>query len=222
MSCDERLLHGIALFADLPTPVLTALAQVANERSCAPGELIILAGDPCETVYFVKEGAVRVFRDSSTGRQQVLTQVPAGQPFNLVPALRANGATNHASVEAIPATRLLTITSHDLRQLIRLYPALGLALLQDLAAKLDHLTDLVETIALRSVRGRLVRFLLDNAEQDQVRRRWTQDEIAAQLGTVRDMVGRGLRTLADAGLIQLDRERILLLDRAGLAAESDA
>jgi CRP/FNR family transcriptional regulator len=78
----------------------------------------------------------------------------------------------------------------------------------------------VEDLSLRSVRGRLARFLLERAEEGEVEREWTQDEIAARLGTVRDVVGRNLRALADAGLIEIRRQRIVLLDREGLEAET--
>lgn len=188
-------------------------------RPCEAGELLLVGGEPCEAAFFVLEGAVRVFRDAPSGRQQILTKIVPGQPFNLVPALRSHG-TNHASVQAIERSRLLRIGGAELLGLVKRYPDLGLALLGDLADKLDHLTNLVETIALRSVRGRLARFLLDHAESGQVPRRWTLDDIAAQLGTVRDMVGRALRGLSDASLIDLNRERIVLLDRPGLEVES--
>jgi CRP-like cAMP-binding protein len=98
-------------------------------------------------------------------------------------------------------------------------PELALALLQDFAERLDHLTNLVEDLALRTVRGRLARFLLEHAK-DGVARHWTQDGIATHLGTVRDMVGRTLRAFADAGLVRMDRQRIVLLDREGLEAEA--
>ena len=219
MSCDERLLLSIPLLAGLPAHVRTSLAEVMSVRSCVAGELLLVGGEPCQAVYFVLEGAVRVFRDAPSGRQQILTKIVAGQPFNLVPALRAHGA-NHASVQAIMPSRLLRIGSEQLLLLVKRHPDLGLVLLGDLADKLDHLTNLVETISLRSVRGRLARFLLDHAESGQVARRWTLEDIAAQLGTVRDMAGRALRGLSDAGLIDLNRERIVLLDRSGLEIES--
>jgi len=103
-----------------------------------------------------------------------------------------------------------------------------LALLQDFADRLDHLTILVEDLSLRTVRGRLARFLLEHASTElggtvgegEVARRWTQDEIAAHLGTVRDTVGRTLRAFVDAGLVRMDRQRIVLLDREGLEAEA--
>lgn len=219
MPCDARLFQSIPLLASLPEHVRDAMARAMSVRPCAAGELLLVGGEPCEAAYFVLEGAARAFRDAPSGRQQTLTRIVAGQPFNLVPALRARG-TNHASVQTMVPSRLLRISSNDLRELIKRFPDLGLALLGDLADKLDHLTNLVETIALRSVRGRLARFLLDHAESGQVPRRWTLDDIAAQLGTVRDMVGRSLRGLADAGLIDLNRERIVLLDRSGLELES--
>jgi CRP/FNR family transcriptional regulator len=50
--------------------------------------------------------------------------------------------------------------------------------------------------------------------------RWTQEEIAAQIGTVREVVARTLRAFADAGLLRMERHRIVLLDRAGLEAEA--
>ncbi|MBE9471465.1 MAG: winged helix-turn-helix domain-containing protein, partial [Chloroflexi bacterium] len=59
------------------------------------------------------------------------------------------------------------------------------------------------------------------AEADAVTQRWTQGEIAVHLGTVRDMVGRTLRAFADAGLIQMNRQRLVLLDREGLEAEAE-
>ncbi|MBM4430728.1 MAG: winged helix-turn-helix domain-containing protein, partial [Chloroflexi bacterium] len=85
----------------------------------------------------------------------------------------------------------------------------------------DHLTDLVEDLSLRTVRARLARFLLEHAEEQEVPRRWTQDEMAARLGTVRDMIGRTLKAFADAGLLRMDRQRIVLLDRQGLQTEAD-
>jgi CRP/FNR family transcriptional regulator len=96
-----------------------------------------------------------------------------------------------------------------------------LAILEDFAARLDHLTNLVEDLSLRTVRGRLARFLLAQGESGSVTRRWTQGEIAARLGTVRDVVGRTLRAFADAGLVRMDRQRIVLTDREGLEVEAE-
>jgi len=81
-----------------------------------------------------------------------------------------------------------------------------------------HLIRMVEDLSLRSVEVRLTRFLLEQAEGEAVRRRrWaTQAEMAAQLGTVPDVVNRALRKLVEEGLIRVERRQIHILDQDGL------
>lgn len=213
------LLRRTALFAGLSDDALARVASAAVRRTFAPGETVIIEGDPCQAAYVVGEGQVRVYRMSAGGRQQVLAQLGPGQAFNTVPPFQPQGV-NHASVEALTPLVLYAIPVDDLRRLVRECPELALAILQDFADRLDHLTDLVEDLGLRTVRGRLARFLLEHAEAGAVTRRWTQEEIAGHLGTVRDMVGRALRAFVDAGLIAMERQRIVLLDRPGLEDEA--
>ncbi len=220
METKPAALRQITLFATLSDETLQRIARVAVPRSCAPGAMIILEGEPCRAAYFITAGQARAYRNSPSGREQVLMQLGAGQAFNLVPLFNTEGL-NHASVQAITPVSLEVISRDDLQQLVRESPELALELLHDLARRLDHLTDLVESLSLRTVRGRLARFLLDHAEETTVSRRWTQDEIAARLGTVRDMVGRTLRAFADAGLLRMERDHIVLLDRAGLEGEAE-
>jgi CRP/FNR family transcriptional regulator len=207
------------LLADLPERALACLADVAIRRTYAPDETIFLAGEPRQTVYFIAEGRVRVYRLSMEGRKQVLTLLNPGQAFNTVPPFLPD-TTSPSSAEAATAATLYAVTQRDFLHLMRSCPDLAMVILQDFARRLAHLTDLVEDLSLHTVRGRLARFLLDQATGDAVVRRWTQDEVAERLGTVRDVIGRSLRAFADAGLIRVERGRIVLLDRAGLEEEA--
>jgi CRP/FNR family cyclic AMP-dependent transcriptional regulator len=219
MASVAQALQRIPLLADLSAGALARVADVARARAYGPGETIIFEGDPCQAAYFVAEGQVRVYRLSSAGREQVLARLGPGQAFNTVPPFQPDGV-NHATVEALTPATVYVISAADLRRLVGECPELALALLQDFAGRLDHLTDLVEDLSLRTVRGRLARFLLEHVGEGSAARRWTQDEIAAHLGTVRDMVGRTLRAFVDAGLVRMDRQRIVLLDREGLEVEA--
>jgi CRP/FNR family transcriptional regulator len=213
-----QALRHIPFFADFSDETLTRVARAAIRRAYAPGETIIVEGDPCQAAYFIIQGQVRVYRLSLGGREQVLARLGPGQTFNTVPLFQARGV-NHATVQALGPVILYAITGDDLRQLVGACPDLALALLKDFATRLDHLTNLVEDLSLRTVRGRLARFLLEHVETGQPPQRWTQEEIATYLGTVRDMVGRALRAFADADLVRIERQRIVLLDREGLEAE---
>lgn len=219
MESTAQALRRIPIFAALSDDALARVAGVAHARAYEPGEIVIFEGDPCRAAYFIAEGEVRVYRLSPSGREQVLARLGPSQAFNTVPPFHPGGV-NHATVEALTPTTAYVVSTDDLRRLVGECPELALALLQDFADRLDHLTNLVEDLSLRTVRGRLARFLLEHADEGGVARRWTQDEVAVHLGTVRDMVGRALRAFADAGLVRMDRQRIVLLDREGLEAEA--
>lgn len=212
-------LRNIQLFAALSESALACIAEVVTSRTYPAETLIVVEGEPCEAAYFVVEGNVEVYRMSFQGRQQVLARLGPGQAFNTVPLFQADGC-NHASAISRTDVTLYALRKQDFPRALRDCPDLALVILQDFADRLAHLTDLVEDLALRSVRGRLARFLLQQADGSAVTQKWTQDEMAAYLGTVRDMIGRSLRALTDARMIRIDRGRIVLLDRAALEAEA--
>lgn len=229
METTVQSLRRISLFASLSGETLARVANVAIRRTYAPGETIIFEGDPCQAAYFVAEGQVRVYRLSPAGREQVLVRLGPGQAFNTVPPFKPSAhSVNHATVEPLTPVTLYAITCKDFHRLVGECPEVALTLLRDFAGRLDHLTNLVEDLSLRTVRGRLAHFLLEHAsteisgtaEAGAVTQRWTQEEIAAHLGTVRDMVGRTLRAFTDAGLVRMERQRIMLLNREGLEAEA--
>ncbi|NMC53368.1 MAG: Crp/Fnr family transcriptional regulator [Chloroflexi bacterium] len=209
------------LFSGLSEAAIDSLARSALQREYCADQIVQMEGDPCRWVAFVQSGAARVYRLTLSGREQVLANVGPGMHFNSVPALEENGRLR-ASVRALTALTLLLIPVEDYHRLLQAHPDLAMAVLRDFARRLDHLTDLVEDLSLRSVRGRLARFLLEQADSGEVSAQWTQDEIAAHLGTVRDVIGRTLRGFMDAGLVRREGAKLLLLDRARLEEEAES
>jgi len=213
-------LERVPSFLHLPQPVMALIERAAVRRTVNAGEVVIIEGLACVGAYFVVSGEMAVVRTSPGGREQVLALLSPGQAFNTVPPFLPNGR-NHATVRAVTDAELYAIPCPAFRRLVGANPELALCLLGDFAERLDHLTDLVEGLSLRSVRGRVARFLLDRADGSTLQGRFTQDEIAAQVGTVRDMVGRALRSFADEGLLRMERHHILLFDRQGLESEAE-
>ncbi len=83
------------------------------------------------------------------------------------------------------------------------------------------MSDTVEDLALHTVRARLARFLLSRKSNGaHPAQHWTQEEIAAHIGTVRDVVGRTLRSFAQQDLIRRERGRLVVIDRPGLEHEA--
>lgn len=214
-----EFLHGLPLFQRLDESAVMEISRLAQRRSYASGELIGLEGEPCDIVYFVAQGWVKVYKLSLEGREQVLTRLGPGDSLYLVPAF--DGGPNPASAEALTEATLYAFRREDFLWILRHHPQVTLTVLRDLAAKLRHLTVLVEDLSLRTVEGRLAKLLLNLAAEGNVApRRMTQQEMAAQLGTVREVVGRALVELERNGLIRKERHRIVIVDRIGLEAKA--
>jgi CRP/FNR family transcriptional regulator len=219
-SSRQALLRGLPYFASLPDTLLAELARAAVGRRYARGQVIFVEGEPCSGLHLVIEGEARIYKLSPQGREQVLQQVGPGRTFNEVAVW--DGGPNPASAMAASDAVILVISREAVRRLALERPEVAWALLESIAARTRHLVTMVEDLALRSVKGRVARLLLaeteDSADAGELRRDQmvTQAEMAARLGTVREMVGRALRDLADEGLIAFDRRRIVILDREKL------
>jgi CRP-like cAMP-binding protein len=225
-TCSEpELLRRAPYFAGLGDDVLAALAAVTIQRQIARGQLIFMEGEPCAGLYIVAAGEVKVFKLSPQGREQVIRQLGPGSTFNEVPVL--DGGPNPASTAAVTDATVCVISRADIKRLAQAYPTLAWALVETTARHARHLVMMVEDLSLRSVKARLARLLLAEAQRstatDEIDRSQmiTQAEMAARLGTVREMIGRVLSDLADDGLIVFDRHRIMIKDREALTAVAD-
>jgi len=209
----------------LPDDLLGELAAAMVERRVTRGQVIFTEGEPCAGFHVVSQGEVRIYKLSSQGREQVLQQSGSGDTFNEVAVW--DGGPNPASAMAATDAVIWVIPRESMHRLALARPELAWTLLESIAQRTRHLVRMVEDLALRSVKSRVARLLLAEAERSadetELRRDQmvTQAEMAARLGTVREMIGRALRDLAEAGLIEFDRHRIVIVDREGLIEIGD-
>ena len=216
------LLRKVSFCADLPDAAVTALAAIAVPLQRPAGAFIQLEGDPAQAMYVVAQGRVKIARIGSNGREQVLNVIPAGGHFNTVPIF--DGGACPANAQALTDVTLLALPCDPMRRVVEQHPPLALALLKEFTGRLRHLVNLVDELALQTVQGRLAGMLLEQAaaaERGEPAAPLTQAEMAARLGTVREMVGRTLKSFEALGLIRLDRGQITILDRVGLAAQRE-
>jgi CRP/FNR family transcriptional regulator len=222
MTTIRRLLAQVRFLRTASPAAVDALAAAAVCLRYAEGATIFLEGDPTAGLFVVEQGIVKISRVSLEGREFIMHLNEPGDTFNDVSTL--DGGPNPANAVAHTDAVLWRIGRSDIQHLAFVYPDLAWALIEDLAARARVAVGLVHDLAMRSVRGRLARLLLEEAEHTQsgiVERLLTQEQMAARLGTVREMVGRTLRGLANDGLIQFDRHRIVILDPQRLAEEAE-
>ena len=216
------LWQAVPYLAHLPSPIIAALANVAAPRHYQAGAVIFTAGDPDNALYMVEHGKVKICRYSKEGREQTLNLFGPGDTFNDVAAL--DGGPSPATALAFNDATLWRVARAELQALATRHPTLAWALIESIARRTRYLVGLVQDLSLRSVKSRLAKLLLEQAKgvpQEAVTRMLTQEELASRLGTVREVVGRALRTLVNAGIIEFDRHQIVILDLERLAEEAE-
>lgn len=222
MLSDSSILRQVGFCAGLPDNVLHDLEAIVVPLRKAAGTSLQIEGEPAEAMYIVAAGRVKISRVASSGREQVLTVIEPGGHFNSV-AIFDDGPCP-ANADALTDVALLVLPRAAMLELLDAHPQLMRALLKEFATRLRQLVNLVDTLALHTVQGRLAGLLLDQAEAAARGERvapLTQAEMAARLGTVREMIGRTLKGFEAQGLIRLDRGAIVVLDWQGLAQQRD-
>jgi len=219
----EDLLQSVAYLSGLSASVVEELANAAIGRTYTAGQTIFWEGEPALGLYIVAEGLVKICRHSTEGREHILHLLGQGETFNDVAAM--DSGPNPATAIAHTDAEIYVIPRAELRAIVARHAELAWALIESMARRARYLVTMVEDLSMRSVKGRLARLLLEQAatnETDAVPRFLTQEEMASRLGTVREMVGRALRSLAAEGAIEFDRHRIVILDAERLTEEAAA
>jgi CRP/FNR family transcriptional regulator, cyclic AMP receptor protein len=220
MPKETAQINQIRGFSTLNSETQLAISRRSFFRELPSGHTLVLEGIPAESCYFLLEGEVRVLRMNPEGRVQVLARFEKGDPINVISLLTPD-KVNRATIETLTPVRLLVLSAVDFDALINRYPDFSKLLLEHFAQRLSKIIDLAADLSLYAVRARLARFLIELADLTPSPSGWTQDEIAAHIGTVRDVVGRLLRDFESADLIQRQRGQIILLDRENLLAVAE-
>lgn len=159
---DARFLGAIPYFRGLPPEELARIGSWCQTRELASGEIVLLEGAPADALYVVRRGSIRVFKTSPMGKEQVLIVVGPGETFNDVPVF--DGGPNPAGAQAAePGARVCVLPAARVLRLMATNPQVAANIIRVLAARLRHLTTLVEDLSFRTILHRLARLLLEEA-----------------------------------------------------------
>lgn len=213
-----KRLHAFEFLRGLDEAALYRLAESARWKVFPPDAVVFWEGENESNLYFLQYGSLKVLKSSPDGREQVLRFINAGEVFNEVGALAKR--PNPATAIALEESGVWLIPCFALDQIVIEHPQVAIQIIENMADKIIGLVTLAADLSLKTVEARFAKLLLDQAEGDMIeRRRWNnQTELASRLGTVPDVLSRVIRELTKAGLIEMDKQHIRILDRAGLSA----
>ena len=192
------LLHKNEYFEGLDEGLLEQVAMYMQLREYERGETLFWESDPCAGLHIIEQGFVKLYRLSPQGRQYIVRVLQEGDTCNEVPTF--DGGTNPVNVEALETTRVWVIHPGILGTLLEKHPEFAQKVIDNLAKNLRGLVRMVSEMAFYQVTHRLA-----------------QEQLAARLGTVREVVARSLKELERSGAIQLDKRHIAISDPDVLA-----
>ena len=215
MSIQLEYLKNILYFSGVSLVELESISKIIFEKTADRGEMVLLEGEPAENLYFVASGVVKVFKTSVEGKEQILSIVRPGESFNDVSIF--DGEPNPVSAQAMGPVLLYGIKKNEMETIVQKHPQIAMNVIKVLVKRVRHLLSLVEDLSFKHVIGRVAKILVEHVGGEISRgRRLTQQEMAAMAGTAREVVGRSLKELEEAGAIKLDRHRIIITDKEAL------
>ena len=226
---DERidlagLLGKTALLSDLSQPELDTLATRTVRKLFNTGELLFSEGEPCNGLHIIARGKVRIFKTSINGREQVLAVNMPGESVAELPVF--DGGPFPASAVATEETEIAYISRRDFQAYCMDHPEVALKVLKVVGARLRRLVGIIEELSFTTVRQRLISALLKLAESEGISSSRgvefqlpaSHQELANQLGTVRELISRNLMRLQAEGLLDVDARQIVVKNMKGLSA----
>ncbi|MGE5112722.1 MAG: Crp/Fnr family transcriptional regulator [Acidobacteriaceae bacterium] len=217
-------LRRVPIFSGLDDTQVEFLVARTVERKVGANELLFSEGDPCAGLFVVQSGNVRIFKSAASGREQVLAIEGPGSSIAELPVF--DGGNYPASAQALNESSILFVSKQAFQSLCLQHPEVALKVLKVVGSRLRRLVGIIEELSFTTVRHRLVALLLRMAKAEGKTSgavdfvlTANNQELAAQLGTVRELVSRNLSRLQSEGLIAMDGRNINVPKLEKLAAE---
>jgi len=214
----ENLLRVNTVFNCLSPADLAELAQLSSSRSFQKDERVILYGEVWPYLFLVGEGSMDAVKESLEGRNLLVTNFPKGNIFWGLAFFQDN-APMPVTLQAHEASHLYLWHRDMVMPILTRNGLAAWELCRLMAVRMQYASGILEGLAFQSVAGRLARLLLENFETAgdvSISRHLTLDEMAARVGSTREIVCRALYGLADKNLIEVKRTEFVLKDRDGL------
>jgi CRP-like cAMP-binding protein len=204
-------LRQTALFSSLSDEQLAQVALVAHERPLEPNEILFLEGAPAEHLFVVMTGVIRAYRMNKRGREQIIHVERAGATLAEIPVF--DDGPYPASAASEEASIVLSIGKSDFKELCLKEPAVLWSALKILAGQLRRHAELVNSLSLQEVSSRLARLLLNEVRATGERSgagvrfevKLSNQQLAARIGSVREVVSRTLNRFAADGIIKIEK-----------------
>ena len=202
----------------MTTPALTNYVDRGQRVDAPDGQCLFRPGDEGRAFLIVLEGSVRVEQTNSAGRTVVLYRVEAGDSCVLTTTCLLLGRPYSGYGYAEGAVAAIAISAAQFRQLLATDPQFQELVFRGFANRVGELTDVIDDLLLHRTDARLAKWLAKQKDQAVHK---TQQALAQELGTAREVVSRTLKSFERQGMFKLERGAVFILNREGLMRHAE-
>ena len=209
------VLKSVPLFSAFTEQQLVTLLNYVQHRSYPRNVFVIQAGDETDSLYVILSGKVKVLIPDDQGHEVILSVMGSHDFFGEMGIL--DDQPRSASVSTLEPCEMLRLSKAGFINCLKENSDVAMLVIRNLVKRLREADRKIESLALIDVSGRVVRLLVDMAEEIDgklmVPRTPPKQEIARMIGASREMVSRVIKELQDKGLIRAERRSMVILDR---------
>lgn len=211
---DQHVFARFPQLADLPAALEKDVLEQLQPLDVPAGTLMFDAGSPCQALPLILEGHIKVSKRGENGREIRLYSVNPGELCIVTVGCLLGGSPYAATGVAESPLQALTMPRALFLQLVHEHPAFRIWVFRLFTERISGLMQLVEEVAFHKLDQRLAAWLLHHAPEAMR----SHQAIADELGSVREIISRLLRQFEAQGWVRLGRERVEILDPAGLGS----
>jgi CRP-like cAMP-binding protein len=210
-------LSGVDLFRDLSERDMAELDRLTTITAVPRGRVFYEPEDVGQVLFLIRKGRVQIYRISPEGKKLVIATLEPGTAFGEMAFI---GQGMHSSfAEALEDCVLCIMSRADVEHMLLTRPKVALRIFEVLGRRLREAESRLQEIAFKGIPARLASLLLQLADEQgsDAITGLTHQNLGEQIGTYRETTTQTLNLFKNAGLIDISRKRILILDREGLA-----
>ncbi|MDY0131433.1 MAG: Crp/Fnr family transcriptional regulator [Desulforegulaceae bacterium] len=211
----EKTLKITLMFKSLSNEQIQKLLKICTLKSYDPNQMIFFDNDPANGLYLIKTGKVKIFKMSEEGKEQIFHIFSRGEPFGEAAVFADTGFP--ANAQTISKSEIIYIPKKELLEIFKKDPSTAMNMLAVLSLRLKEFTRLVEDLTLKELPERLASYILiqekAQGKKNKIILEFSKGQLSKVLGTTQETLSRTLGRFSKAGLIEVDKRKIKVLDK---------
>ncbi|ADL50956.1 Crp/Fnr family transcriptional regulator [Clostridium cellulovorans] len=219
----ELCASKVPIFENLNDEELREIVDTINHREYIKGEVIFTEGNVANTLYFINEGKIKLYKYTKDGKEQILHVLSEGDFFGELDLIKLSKYGFNS--KAIVHSKICTLSKDEMREIMMRKPAIGIKLLETVAERLAKVENLAQNLATNDVDSRMAYLLIDLMEKYgesikgniSIKLPLSREDMANYIGVTRETISRKLKKFEDEKLIRIvGTKTIVILDKDSL------